>query len=125
MQRFVRPSARIAEGRWLAQHGAFAAIDLSDGLAADAGHLAAASGCGLRLDMNLVPLFAGTTREDALGGEEYELLLTSRAPLPVREFTDRFDVALTLIGRGVEGEPVVRIDHAMGAGDTGWIHFEA
>ena len=124
MHRFARPTARLAEARWLAQHGAFAAIDLSDGLAADAGHLAAASGCGLKLDMKLVPLFAGTTPEDALGGEEYELLLTSRAPLPAREFTDRFDVPLTLIGRAVEGEPVVHIDHAMRVGDTGWIHFE-
>ena len=124
MQRFVRPSARIAEARWLAQRGAIAAVDISDGLAADAGHLAAASGCGLKLDMKLVPLFAGAEREDALGGEEYELLVASRAPLPADEFSDRFDLALTLIGRAVEGEPVVHLDHAMPLGDTGWVHFE-
>ncbi len=42
-KRFAHPEPRIAAGRWLAQHGATAMIDLSDGLAGDSRHLAAAS----------------------------------------------------------------------------------
>ena len=42
--RFAHPTARIREARWLTTHGAHAAIDVSDGLVADARHLAIASG---------------------------------------------------------------------------------
>jgi thiamine-monophosphate kinase len=42
--RFASPVARIAEARWCAEQGARAAIDISDGLVSDAGHLARASG---------------------------------------------------------------------------------
>src|SRR5688572_5659531 len=48
-ERFARPNARIAEARWLARAGAVAGIDISDGLAADAAHLAAASNLALEL----------------------------------------------------------------------------
>ena len=126
-ERFRRPVARIAEARWLAARGAVAAIDVSDGLAADAGHLAAASGCGIDLESERVPLFPGAAPEDAFGGEEYELLLASRAPLPEQEFAARFGVALTMVGRAVEGEAQVRLTRA-GKGvplpDAAWVHFE-
>lgn len=102
--RFAHPSARIAEARWLAARGATAAIDVSDGLIADAGHVAAASGCALEIRAERVPVFAGATEQDALsGGEEYELLVTTRALLNEAEFSERFGIALTPIGRVVEG----------------------
>ena len=123
--RFAKPSARLAEARWLAVNGARAAIDISDGLAADAGHLAAASGCGIELEMGRIPRFPGTALEDVFGGEEYELLVTSRTPLPAKEFSARFGIALTPVGRAVEGEPRVRVTDQDGsiAIPVGYDHF--
>lgn len=83
---FARPVARIAAGQWLAGHGARAMMDVSDGLAGDAGHLAAASGVEWEIALESLPLHpavAGVARrvgEDpaafaAEGGEDYELLV--------------------------------------------------
>lgn len=112
---FARPQPRIAAGRWLAAHGARAMLDLSDGLAADASHLAAASGVRVRLTLETVPVagpvIAEAQRLDvrpqtfaAEGGEDFELL----AALPpefgdadVREFEAACGIALTRVG-GVE-----------------------
>ena len=108
--RFARPVARIAEARWLAARGAVAAIDVSDGLMADAGHIAAASAAGIELDAERVPVHAGATIKDALsGGEEYELLLASRVPIADAEFRKLFGLDLTVIGRVVEGPARVRL----------------
>jgi thiamine-monophosphate kinase len=108
--RFARPSARIAEARWLAARGVSAAIDVSDGLIADAGHVAAASGCTLEIRGERVPVFAGAADEDALtGGEEYELLISSRAVLNESEFAGRFGIPLTPIGRVTDGTSGVKL----------------
>jgi thiamine-monophosphate kinase len=83
-QRFLFPTPRVALG--LALRGlATACIDVSDGLAADAARLAAASGCGLRIDVQSLPLSpaltaaVGPDRAVALaldGGDDYELCFT-------------------------------------------------
>jgi thiamine-monophosphate kinase len=101
--KFVRPRARIAEGEVARRAGATAAIDVSDGLAADVGHVGGASGVGIALDE--VPVEPGATLEDALyGGEDYELVLATSdpsnlvaafeaaglaAPLPIGRCTER------------------------------------
>ena len=104
--RFARPVARLAEARWLAVRGAVAAIDISDGLAGDARHLAAASGVALEIQIERIPVFDGAAEEDVLaGGEEFELLVAARAPLPHGEFSERFGVPLTAVGRVVAGTP--------------------
>ncbi|HEX7165980.1 MAG TPA: thiamine-phosphate kinase [Acidimicrobiales bacterium] len=70
-----RPLARVAEGTAARLAGATAMIDVSDGFAADLGHLCDASGVGVVL--HDVPIAAGATEEQALGGgEDYELLFT-------------------------------------------------
>jgi len=101
--RLARPVARVAEARWLATRGAVAAIDISDGLASDAAHLAAASDVALEVAVERVPVFQGAGEPDALaGGEEYELLIVARGALPEAEFVERFSLPLTPIGRVVD-----------------------
>ena len=112
--RFARPEPRIHEALWLAAHGATAAIDLSDGLASDAAHLAAASDVRIVLDLERMPVHlttgaASSPTPDVLldaagGGEEYELLVTARGPFDTEEFADSFGIALTEIGRVEEAD---------------------
>jgi thiamine-monophosphate kinase len=71
--------ARLAEGETARRAGATAAIDISDGLAADVRHLADASGVGIALDV--VPVAVGATDDEALGGgEDYELIIATGDP---------------------------------------------
>jgi thiamine-monophosphate kinase len=74
-----RPTARLKEG-WTARHaGASAMIDLSDGLSLDLDRLAAASSVGVVVDE--VPVVAGATLAEALGGgEDYELIVATPEP---------------------------------------------
>jgi thiamine-monophosphate kinase len=102
--RFVHPVARIREARWLADRGATAAIDISDGLVADAGHLAAASGRQIELHLDRLQTVAGVSAVDAAAsGEEYELLV-SAPRLDVDAFAAAFGIPLTDIGVVIEGD---------------------
>jgi thiamine-monophosphate kinase len=127
--RFRRPSARVAVGKALAGI-AHAAIDLSDGLAADLCKLLEASRVGAELDLRRLPLsqelLASVGAERALqyaigGGDDYELCFTlaeSRLPADIAR-----DV--TAIGR-VTAEPglVCRDgDSLVALDDTGYRHF--
>jgi thiamine-monophosphate kinase len=106
--RFAHPLPRLREARWLAEHGATGAIDISDGLLADLGHLAAASGVRLEIDLGLLPVMRGVSALQAVAsGEEYELAITSREPLDVAAFGAEFGIPLTAIGVAAAGEPSV------------------
>jgi len=121
--RFARPVARIAEARWLAERGASAAIDISDGLAADARHVAAASGVRLVLDSPDIPCVSDVPAELALAsGEEYELLVASPVALDAAEFEARFGIPLTPIGIVEHGSDVV-VRGARVAAPSGHDHF--
>ena len=78
------PRPRIAEARWLAERGARAAIDVSDGLVADAGHLArraACASCSIAGDA-AVRSMAWSRKRRAASGEEYELLVAFAPEAP-------------------------------------------
>jgi thiamine-monophosphate kinase len=97
--RFARPTARIREALWLAARGATAAIDISDGLASDAAHLAAASSADVCIEVDAIPTVPGATPFEAAGsGEEYELLVASSTPIDQHEFAREFGVPLTRVG---------------------------
>jgi thiamine-monophosphate kinase len=85
-------------------------IDLSDGLAADATHIAAASGVRCAIQAELVPVHptARSAEEALASGEEYELLFTLPAGTadPAKAFTERFGLPLTKIGIVEQGSGV-------------------
>jgi thiamine-monophosphate kinase len=109
-RRFTRPVPRIAAGSWLARHGARAMIDISDGLTGDAGHLAAASGVAIAIELERVPCWPGVTPRDALAsGEEYELLVAlprAFAERDARAFSRATGLPLTRIGVCTSGRGV-------------------
>ncbi len=109
--RQLLPRPQLAAGLALAGVGARAMIDISDGLGADAGHLARESRVVLEIEMSLVPIAAGVAAVAARlgleaddlaggGGEDYELLLA----LPPESIEDAVSAceslgeSLTVIG---------------------------
>jgi thiamine-monophosphate kinase len=126
--RFARPVPRIAAGRWLARRGARAMIDISDGLAGDAGHLAAASGIGMAIELARVPCWPGVTpRAAARSGEEYELLVAmprSFGTAGARAFRRATGLPLTRIGACTAGRGVrITDDGRLITPPPGFDHF--
>ena len=107
----MRPPLRLVEGKELATH-AHAMLDISDGLAVDAGHLAKRSGCRIVIDLEHVPLADGAELDDLGFGDDYELLAAV-------EDTGRFRA----IGRCEEGEGLTLTLSGRPYELGGWQHF--
>ena len=134
--RLDRPTPRVDAG--LALRGvATAAIDVSDGLLADLGHVLAASGAGARLDLGRLP--TSRTLADHFderrrwelqlaGGDDYELCFTAppHAALAIEQALAGFDTGATVIGHVVAGHGIVCTTpdgDAYAPPATGYDHF--
>lgn len=125
--RFVRPVPRIREALWLAEHGATAAVDISDGLSSDLCHIAAASRVAITIDLAALPLVDGVTAErGATSGEEYEIVVTSHSALDIEAFDRNFNLDLTRIGVVDRGETgvVFAVEGNRVDVPRGYLHFE-
>lgn len=101
--RFYRIEPRIALGQAL-RGKASAAIDISDGLLADLGHICRASRVGARLTMEAMPVAESVEPQTALTcGDDYELLFTASERPDV-------DEPITAIGEVVEGEGITVLE---------------
>lgn len=108
VQRHLRPRPRLGEGRRLAQAGVTAMIDVSDGLATDAAHLARAGGVELTVNINSLPRPPGVdARSAAEGGDDYELLFTIA---PERRAKADAAAPVTWVGEVGPGSGLVLLD---------------
>ena len=114
--RLDRPAPRVALGRGLVGL-AHAAVDVSDGLVADLGHVCVASGVGAQIDVDALPAsdallagFDGDLRRElqATGGDDYELCFTASVSVrdAVEDAARDAGVSVKRIGRIVAGEGV-------------------
>jgi thiamine-monophosphate kinase len=137
-----RPEPLLELGRALAATGIVtAAIDLSDGLASDLGHICRRSGAGALVDLDALPVsdavrrYCGAAGRDVAelavgGGEDYELLLTAPAAgvAALERAATVLDQRLTDIGEiTAAGRPAIRYKQGLALLDdppgTGWDHF--
>ncbi|KAG1316489.1 hypothetical protein G6F62_013458 [Rhizopus arrhizus] len=126
----LRPTPRVTLGLRLRAF-AHAAVDVSDGLLADAGHIASRSGVAVHVDADMLPispelrelLGREEARECALrGGDDYELCFTAAADQrdALMYLSQTLDLPLTRIGRIAEGQGV-HVDGEAASG--GYQHF--
>jgi thiamine monophosphate kinase len=87
-------------------------MDISDGLAADAAHIASRSGVRCVLDLDGVPLAAGATIDDLGFGEDFELLAAVADPQ-----------GFAVVGRVEGGDGVVALRDGRPYSISGWEHF--
>ena len=137
VERQARPRPRVEAGRAAIAAGLRCAIDVSDGLLQDLGHICRASGLGAAVRSESLPIEPGlpetlgageALRLAATGGEDYELLLTGGRD-QIEELTRRINAPLTAIGEMTPGEPRARLVDASGSeiafDEPGWDHLRS
>jgi thiamine-monophosphate kinase len=135
--RYRLPQPRLALGQAL-RGIASAALDISDGLVADLGHIAQGSGVGMRLRVASIPLSPAAARAVArdgtrrgrilAGGDDYELALTisPENSTKLAGIAEATAVPITVIGEVVAGQGVRVADEAgreIGLPAGGYAHF--
>lgn len=135
--RYRTPQPRLALGRAL-RGVASAALDVSDGLVADLGHLARVSGVAVSIDAARIPLSPDllslwgdgldTRCRAAVAGDDYEIAFTapSAARDAVMAAASQSGIAVSEIGRVEEGKGVRLLDangHEIRLSDGGFTHF--
>ena len=134
VRRFREPPCRLAAGAVLARTGvAAAAVDVSDGLLQDLGHLCAASGVGARIELARIPCAREVLRHGGplalQGGEDYELLcaVPPRNLRRVERVRARLRCDFTQIGQVMPQRYRIRVVDAAGRvvnlPATGFDHF--
>jgi thiamine-monophosphate kinase len=114
LARYLDPAARLFAGRRLAQmRPAPAAVDISDGLLQDLGHILERSGVGAEIDPESIPVskaynaVMGADLSHAVGGgEDYELLFCLRPGHSEHDLSRRLRLPVRRIGRIVRGREV-------------------
>ncbi|MFC1873628.1 thiamine-phosphate kinase [Chloroflexota bacterium] len=132
---FRRPQPRISEGQQLVKLGVKAAIDISDGLVSDLGHVCQASHAGALINVDLVPVhpttkanFSDHYLDMALtGGEDYELLFTGSAEV-INRVREAVACPITVIGEiTAENAGEIALIDSEGKPfpltNSGWEHF--
>ncbi|WP_278802630.1 thiamine-phosphate kinase [Marinobacter nauticus] len=128
LSRYHFPQPRLSLGQQLAGC-ASSAIDISDGLLADLGHILDASGAGARIDTGRIPMMAElvalkgeNARDLALGaGDDYELCITI-PPETFGTLDDSVARELTVIGE-ITSEPGLQLSGPVSGVIQGYEHF--
>jgi thiamine-monophosphate kinase len=127
VERFIRPKAQLDAGQRLATlRPAPAAIDVSDGLMQDLGHILERSGVGAEIDASRIPvspayraLMGGDLVHALTGGEDYELIFCVKPGHSESELSRRLRVEVRRIGKIVKGKRL-NVIGAVAPIDAGW-----
>jgi len=134
-QRHFRPMPKVREGQILLEQGVKTAIDISDGLIADLGHICEASRVSAKLRMEQVPIhpvvkanFQNYQQLALCGGEDYELLFTANKAA-IEQVRHTLGYPVTIIGNITEERLPSRVTllddkgNIAGYEKGGWEHF--
>jgi thiamine-monophosphate kinase len=129
------PRPQVAAGLQL-RGRANSAIDISDGLVSDLGHILESSHCGARINIDTVPVsdcfrlycqHGGDMQQAIQFGDDYELCFTTSADeSQVNEWLKGCDCTATCVGEIVTGSGLVVVDHsgsAINMSSSGFEHF--
>ncbi len=133
LRRYFTPLPRIKLGLWLAENGVTSALDISDGVLGDLGHILKASNVGAELVVGSIPISGALIEkvgsEKAVnmgmtGGDDYELCFTwpENQTKPLSDSLAK-DCQLTCIGRIIEGSGLIDVATGQALNPKAYCHF--